>query len=456
MKFPALLGLLLVLGTVLATPTLSVNGRQVPGLTLSLVDGVSYAPASSFAEALGARMRIDYGSGQVSLELGSRILVLPAFEQPTEAPDGGVTWQLNGETRPGRAAMFDEGQLYLPVSAVAKAFLGYTTYVPERERVMVVLPRGELSELAWQRQGRADRIVLTVVGNVPYALYHNEPVDTLEIRFERTDAGRISPLEGGRHFRRVSTLATQSAAEVRISLEESSQFSVYTVPVGRGYRLVVDLFEEASRAETEAEPAPRVVIDAAHGGDDRGISSAGTAESTQALQLSRLLAEELQRLGFAVELTRNGDHALPLASRSGMGVGSDLFLSIHVHPSQDDLMSIYYLAEADGAASLELAIRQNAESEMERTTDALRRRLLLNLIPDVDVGRRYAQAFRSELFGRGHPVAEPRAAPLAVLAGAAGRGLVLELPAGEVVDERLVSALADVINVLLPSAEASR
>lgn len=445
---------LLVLAAASAAPTLSVNGREVPGLTLSLVEGVSYAPAGAFAEALGARSMIDYGSGLVSLELGGRMLVLHTFTEAEDAATEGVTVNVNGSERPGSGAVFQDGQLFLPVSVVARAFLGYTTYVPDRERVMVVLPRGQLRDLEWSRHAGADRLIVSVSANVPYALYYNEPVNSLEVRFDRSDAAQLTAVEDGRYFSRAVALGARGGAEMRVSLEPDVGYTVYTVPEGRGYRLVVDIFPEAAEEEPPAR-APRVVIDAAHGGDDGGMTIDGSPESTLTLDFSRRLAEQLDRRGLRAELTRSEDHDVTLVSRSGMGVGADLFLSIHVHPNADGAIGVYYLAEADGAANLDLAVRRNAEADLPGTTDALRRRLLLNLIPDVEVGRRYALGLESEVFARsGVMVGDPQSAPLAVLAGAAGRGLLLELPANEPGDG-VVRAVAEAVAALLQGREVS-
>ncbi|MEX2543261.1 MAG: N-acetylmuramoyl-L-alanine amidase [Trueperaceae bacterium] len=449
----ALVVLLLMAGAT-AAPTLSVNGREVPGLTLSLVEGVSYAPAGAYAEALGARSMIDYGSGLVSLELGGRMLVLRTFTEPEDAATEGMTVNVNGVERPGTGAVFDDGQLFLPVSLVARSFLGYTTYVPERERVMVVLPRGQVRDLDWTRQSGADRLIVSLSSNVSYALYYNEPVNSLEVRFDRSDAAQLAAVEDGRYFSRAVALGERGGAVVRVSLEPEVGYTVYTVPEGRGYRLVVDIFPEAAEEEPAAQ-APRVVIDAAHGGEDGGMIVDGSPESGMTLDFSRRLAEQLDRRGLRTELTRSEDHDVALSSRSGMGVGADLFLSIHVHPDADGAIGVYYLAEADGAANLDLAVRRNAEADLPGTTDALRRRLLLNLVPDVEVGRRYALGLESEVFARsGVRVEDAQSAPLAVLAGAAGRGLLLELPAEEV-GEAVVEAVADAVAALLQGREVS-
>lgn len=438
--------------------SLSVNGREVAGLTLSLVEGVSYAPAGRYADALGARMTIDYGSGLVSLELGGRLVVLPSY---TEVPGGGATgtWSVNGISREGQAAVFDEGQLYLPVSAVAQGLLGYTTYLPGRG-VMVVLPRGRIEDLDAQRRGNSDRLVVTLSSNVPYVLFYNEPLNSLELRFDRTDSDGVGAVTNGRYFTRADALTSQGDAEVRVSLEDGVDYSLYTVPDGRGYQLVIDLFQ-AVEEEQVAAPEPRVAIDAAHGGDDPGMVLAGSSEGRRTLEISRLLAGALRERGLEVALSRVEDHDLPLSIRSGSGVGADLFLSLHVHPAPDEVISVYYLEEAGGAAGLDMAVRRNAEDQLQGDTDELRRRLLLNLVPDLDVGRRYAEGLRGEVFTRGSfRVAVPQPAPLAILAGAAGRGLLIELPdqvtGSEAAQEELVAALADALATLLLGQEAGR
>jgi N-acetylmuramoyl-L-alanine amidase len=440
--------------------TLSVNGREVAGLTLSLVEGVSYAPGAAYADALGARMVIDYGSGLVSLEMGGRMAVLPTFTDPEEMAEAagagdGITVHVNGVPREGRAAVFDGGRLYLPVSSVAALFLGYTTYVPERERVMVVSPRGRVDDLLARRRGSSERLIVTLNANVPYSVYYNEPLDALELQFDRTESGGVRAVENGRYFRRAAILEQRGNAALRISLEDGVGYSFYTVPDGRGYQLVVDLFERAAKSEEAAPAPPRVVINAAHGGDDTGVRVAGRPESLRALELSLQLAAALEQRGLAVQLTRDQDHNIPLPSRSASGVGADLFLALHIHPAPGGEVAIYYLSEADGVASLDLAIRQNAEAELAGTTDELRRRLLLNLIPDVDVGRRYALGLQGGLFARGgFRVADPTAAPLAVLAGAAGRGLLLELPVELSSENALVNAMADVVADMLLRPES--
>jgi N-acetylmuramoyl-L-alanine amidase len=69
-----------------------------------------------------------------------------------------------------------------------------------------------------------------------------------------------------------------------------------------------------------ASAAPRVlaIVDAAHGGSERGAALSDTvAEKDVTLGFARLLRHELERQGFAVLLLRNGDDTLSLDQRAG-------------------------------------------------------------------------------------------------------------------------------------------
>ncbi len=99
---------------------------------------------------------------------------------------------------------------------------------------------------------------------------------------------------------------------------------------------------------------------------------------------------------------------------------------------------------------LNYAIFQNAESLRTLETDALRRRILLNLVPDLSLGERYTRALSRTLaqsYGVRTNVLE--AAPLTVLAGAAGRGLLLEASPQDMASVGFADALANAIDEVL-------
>lgn len=84
-----------------------------------------------------------------------------------------------------------------------------------------------------------------------------------------------------------------------------------------------------------------VVLDAGHGGMDRGcVSPTGLFEKDLTLALALEAAERLRRRGARVELTRAGDVHVPLDERAqhAEAVGAHLFVSLHFNsmPATDD------------------------------------------------------------------------------------------------------------------------
>ena len=75
-----------------------------------------------------------------------------------------------------------------------------------------------------------------------------------------------------------------------------------------------------------------VVIDPGHGGDDSGARSPHSLPEKDAnLRMARAVRDELEKLGFRVVMTRDGDVAVPLYDRPKVAHknGADLFVSIH-------------------------------------------------------------------------------------------------------------------------------
>src|SRR5690606_3206810 len=94
--------------------------------------------------------------------------------------------------------------------------------------------------------------------------------------------------------------------------------------------------------------------------------------------------------------------------------------------------------------------RNNAAQAAATTTDRLRRELLLGLVPDLDRGRLLVDGLSGRLFTLGSFRANVVAgAPLQVLGGAAGRGIMLEFAASDLVGDQLAQVLAQAIAELL-------
>jgi N-acetylmuramoyl-L-alanine amidase len=115
----------------------------------------------------------------------------------------------------------------------------------------------------------------------------------------------------------------------------------------------------------------RIVIDAGHGGHDTGtIGPHGLLEKDVcldvALRLGNLIEQKLP--GADVVYTRKDDTFVPLEERTQIAndAKADLFISIHANSSDDPSargIETYYLNFATSAEAMEVAARENANSQ---------------------------------------------------------------------------------------------
>jgi N-acetylmuramoyl-L-alanine amidase len=112
----------------------------------------------------------------------------------------------------------------------------------------------------------------------------------------------------------------------------------------------------------------RVVLDAGHGGDNPGTSSAnGAREKDLTLDIAARVQHMLATRGFDVVMTRTGDETLSLQQRAATANGrrGDIFVSIHLNWLQkSDVRGIetYYLGPSRGPDLDAIAARENQQS----------------------------------------------------------------------------------------------
>jgi N-acetylmuramoyl-L-alanine amidase len=112
-----------------------------------------------------------------------------------------------------------------------------------------------------------------------------------------------------------------------------------------------------------------VVIDAGHGGKDKGAIGDGTLyEKDLTLQLAKKLAHKIrQELKIQAIMTREGDRFIPLEERTAIANTrqADLFLSIHINASPNPLaqgVETYFLNLASDEEAVRVAALENATS----------------------------------------------------------------------------------------------
>ncbi len=446
----ALLMLLIALGGFAgAQATLVVNGVEVPGVTSSLVPGTAYAPAAAFASALGARFDIDPTARLVTFTFGARLLQLRVVDDPDRATLVTPALTVDGVDRVGPAAVYVGVEPFVPVKATGEALGAAVSFLSDRNVVAVVMPPATVTGNVDRRSGQ-ERLVLRASAPARVTTFFAEGAQTLQLRFERALAPQASAFEGV-GFVRADVIPSRGGVDVRVQLAPDTGYSVHEVPDGAGFAVVIGFGPARAAPVAVVSPqaeAPRIVLDPA-------APSAGAGDADLTAALAAILEASLRRSGYEVERTRSAGATMPpLHERAAAGVGASLFVSIQ---SAGDLprgrLRVHYLGEASDLPALEDAIRFNAETSLRRPeTDGVRRQILLELVVDLDVGRRYAEALADEVLQYGgYQVDGPHGAPLAVLTGAGGRGLLIEVGADDLRDPSFGPMLAATLATVLGS-----
>lgn len=251
---------------------------------------------------------------------------------------------------------------------------------------------------------------LTNPDRVFFDLHGATPAEALE--------SRAFPIEGS-HLRRIR-LGVPEEKTTRVVLDFSSIREVTVFALPDPYRLVVDIHgappvavADASGDESEAagEPAPespaasretgeeegappvpgrtqsgysvarqlgagvrRIVIDAGHGGKDPGTRAGSLREKDIALDIAKLLRDDLEGRGFEVIMTRDKDVFIPLEQRAFIANSreADIFVSVHVNAARNRRargLETFYLNLATSDDAIEVAARENASTGQVRMAD---------------------------------------------------------------------------------------
>lgn len=187
--------------------------------------------------------------------------------------------------------------------------------------------------------------------------------------------GRLGPesprkLRGGAQGRITGVEAVQegSVAQLTLRLRDPGD-SIELVPeTGEvsGWRVTVRPLPRAAGKGT-------IILDAGHGGHDRGAVKQGIQEAAVTLAVTRLLREELREMGYAVKLTREEDvfKTLPERPKYASDNNGDVFVSLHCNSlagSPQKLASVtgyvaYILREGESEEDNAIARRENQAIE---------------------------------------------------------------------------------------------
>lgn len=175
-----------------------------------------------------------------------------------------------------------------------------------------------------------------------------------------------------------------STVRVVLDIESIKGYKVFFLE--NPFRVIIDVTGKEKQPATPPSGSPvkdqklslaqqlglgvqRVVIDAGHGGKDKGAIGDGTLyEKDLNLLLAKKLAQKFrQELKIQAIMTREGDRFIPLEERTAIAntKQADLFLSIHVNASPNPLaqgVETYFLNLASDEEAVRVAAMENATS----------------------------------------------------------------------------------------------
>ena len=230
----------------------------------------------------------------------------------------------------------------------------------------------------------AARVVFDLTGPADYRLFTLRGPDRVVIDIAQGRWNAAAPATPARGYvRALRSAAKDGGLRLVLDTDRAVRAKSYLLQPNSkyGHRLVVDLSEKTPGpvAVKRAPPNPRkyrdaiIAIDAGHGGRDPGaIGRHGNREKHVTLQVSRLLAQAIDRQpGMKSILIRDGDYYLKLGERiqKARKHRADVFVSIHAdafHRADVRGSSVYILSErgATSEAAKWLAGRENAADEL--------------------------------------------------------------------------------------------
>ncbi len=285
----------------------------------------------------------------------------------------------NGSVQKTVAVVVAEGQSFVRADALASA-MGGSISVGANGHFALVLPNARIDLMEGAPFARADSVV------VPLAVAPKRTGDFLLLPLQLiTD---VIPRYGGGYF------YDEEAGELRTF----ETIVKHPAPSGRVIRPAATPSTPTSQ-RTYARPTRRlIVVDAGHGGPDRGMSGpigqdTWFVEKEVTLSVARKLADALRAEGMEVLMTRTSDTLIALGDRGPIANRNhgDLFVSIHVNApggrgaagARERGFETYFLAEAKTEEARRVELMENQAVRFETGANAQKGDPLSYIITDM-------------------------------------------------------------------------
>ncbi|MDR9391440.1 MAG: stalk domain-containing protein [Trueperaceae bacterium] len=462
----AVLVLALALAGLGAAQTLRIDGRDLGPVRSDLLEGSAYAALPRVADAFGVDPVVDPETAVVTIARGGRVVRLDVVPVGTNPARAGAL-RLDGAAFADQAAVDDADATYVPVAALARALGGSVGYVAEADAVVVVTPRPTVQDVTLETTAQGEALRVAFDGPVAVRRVPADVGDAAAWRIPRAGMPTARS-EGGALLTRVGVYPEDGDVRIRLDAEGVLVDAVVVRTAAGGSDVVIRARPDPSTFRPRGDGPPSVALHAASSPEPREVRAA-------LLDLARRVQEALGPSDgnpvddgdegvVAATLVRTGAAEAPPAEVLRAAATSDVYLRLHAADVPAGEVRLWALGEVTDAAAVELAIRRNAARALEDAgdddgdaagrTDALRREILLGLVPDVELGQDAAERLADALFDAGgYRAGDVQRAPLASLAPAAGRGVLVEVAADALRDDAartdLAAALATALRTVL-------
>lgn len=376
----------------------------------------AYVLASALAESLGAGLRFDSQTKQLTFERNGITVVLQTtadIHQGLVKRPGVLT--VNGVSRDSPMGILVGGKSYVAVTPVAEA-LGASVEWDSASRVIFVDDRlPSPVPTAQARLSRPDiglhdgftRVALNLPVGVSYRVAAS--ATQLVVTFGGAQAEAFSLVPDSPHVRNVRLVpadeGTMLIVQTAHTMTSAGQgFRVgYLEPDGQrphgrfyidfgaalqGQRVEAlqgsvtappvspETSQEPSSVRAPASARPVIIIDPGHGGHDGGAQGV-VSEKVVAFAISLKVKALLEAKGFEVIMTRTADYFVTLPARSALATPEkSLFVSIHANAAENrnaQGIETWIFGQPLNEATLQQAIRENGGGELGRllTQEAL-------------------------------------------------------------------------------------
>ncbi len=287
----------------------------------------------------------------------------------------------------------DANQLYLPLHPLLRFLrnkfgMELTWAQPLKKtkpKTMAAAPdsiRGNIYGMEIEQRNNGTLLKIRADPNLTWNDLTSKPHFLLKLEKGRLAASFPKKISGKGLIKSVTSLQEEELVQITLQLQGSydsvevlvdSTLPGFLVSIYRAGEKLPDSTKTSQDSNSEVKGT--IILDAGHGGNDRGAVIKGVEEANVTLAVAQELKKILSKLGYKVLLTREGDVFKTLQERPKFASdhGGDLFISLHCNSLSGSInrlksisgFTVYILREGESEEDKALARRENEAIQQE-------------------------------------------------------------------------------------------